>query len=132
MISLTFDTEVDPRFLSSLLACLLELLQDHIKSVISNWRQVCSDRIAKLGNSTPQYTTQPGVMCTIRGPEVRTTMLRDHKPLSLTAGEEIILVASKDPGYCGSRDPTTQAVRVGVLYADMVNAVGPGGWVGAG
>jgi pyruvate kinase len=104
-----------------------ELLQDHIKQIMSNWRQVSSDRIAKLGNGTKQYTTQPGIMCSIRGPEVRTTMLRDHKPLSLSAGQEIILVATTDAGYQGYMDPGTKECRVGILYADLVNAVGPGG-----
>ncbi|GLC60287.1 hypothetical protein PLESTB_001594600 [Pleodorina starrii] len=47
----------------------------------------------------PVYTTVPGLMATIKGPEVRTTQLRGHTPLELSVGQTVTLVPTDDSMY---------------------------------
>ncbi|KAG2495346.1 hypothetical protein HYH03_006615 [Edaphochlamys debaryana] len=61
----------------------------------------------------PVYTTQPGIMATIKGPEVRTTLLKDHAPLQLAAGQTVLLVPTSDPTFAGYTVPAGEQAAVG-------------------
>ncbi|GFR42123.1 hypothetical protein Agub_g2966 [Astrephomene gubernaculifera] len=60
----------------------------------------------------PVYTTMPGLMATIKGPEVRTTQLRNHVPLKMKAGELITLLPTADPLFMGYSTGDTHVVGV--------------------
>ncbi|EFJ40446.1 pyruvate kinase [Volvox carteri f. nagariensis] len=63
----------------------------------------------------PVYTTMPGLMATIKGPEVRTTQLRSHAPLELSAGQQVTLVPTHDWSYKGYSTPEGDHV-VGIHF----------------
>ncbi|GIL77051.1 hypothetical protein Vretimale_3233 [Volvox reticuliferus] len=60
----------------------------------------------------PVYTTMPGLMATIKGPEVRTTQLRSHAPLELSVGQQVTLVPTDDWAYKGYSEMGAHVVGI--------------------
>ncbi|GIL58673.1 hypothetical protein Vafri_13670 [Volvox africanus] len=60
----------------------------------------------------PVYTTIPGLMATIKGPEVRTTQLRSHAPLELSSGQQVTLVPTDDWAYKGYSEMGAHVVGI--------------------
>jgi pyruvate kinase len=65
-----------------------------------------------------------------KGPEIRTAMLKDHKPISLVAGQEIIVEAVGDAytTFQGYKNETE--TRIGLSYAKLCQSVGKGALAG--
>ncbi|KAG2454740.1 hypothetical protein HYH02_000576 [Chlamydomonas schloesseri] len=88
---------------------LVDRLREHFESR----REKCS------------YTTMPGLMATIKGPEVRTTLLKNHTPLKLAVGETVVLVPTMDPlfeGFTGADG----AHIVGVNFPNLTSKLRAG------
>ena len=60
--------------------------------MIDNVRQVLKER--------NQSTGYVAIMLDTKGPEIRTTKLKDHKPVPLKVGQQVTVVA--DPAYVGT------------------------------
>ena len=46
-----------------------------------------------LDSGVVLHTPRPAIMCSIKGPEIRTTLLKDHASLSLVQGQEVCVYA---------------------------------------
>ena len=67
-----------------------------------------------------------GCLLDTKGPEIRTAMLRDHKAISLEAGQPIIVEAVGDryTQFEGYKDENE--TRIGLSYANLCSSVKPG------
>ncbi|KXZ44735.1 hypothetical protein GPECTOR_63g60 [Gonium pectorale] len=72
----------------------------------------------------PVYTQMPGLMATIKGPDVRTTMLRGHKPLQLVAGQTVTLVPTPNAHFEGYAE--SDQYFVGVHFPSLASKVHAG------
>ncbi|KAG2439977.1 hypothetical protein HXX76_004095 [Chlamydomonas incerta] len=75
---------------------LHEAPTEFYQKLVERLRDQFEQRIEKCS-----YTTMPGLMATIKGPEVRTTLLRNHASLKLATGETLVLVPTTDPLFEG-------------------------------
>ena len=89
--------------------------EGHFK-VLDRFRKVCSDK---------GYTAAS--LLDTKGPEIRTAMLRDHKAISLEAGQAIIVEAVGDryTSWEGYKDENE--TRIGLSYEKLCQSVEPGG-----
>lgn len=62
-----------------------------------------------------------------KGPEIRTSILRDHKPIALEANQEIIVeaVGERYTEFEGYKTP--DETRIGLSYGDLCKSMEPGG-----
>lgn len=81
--------------------------------VVDNVRQVLKERSAEAGYCA--------IMLDTKGPEIRTTKLKDHKPVPLKVGQEVTVHA--DINYIGDEH------SLGIDYADLANSVHVGGHI---
>jgi len=89
--------------------------------------QVCGQKEAAA--KATQHTVGPrwASLLDTKGPEIRTAMLRDHKPISLEAGQEVVIEAvgatyTKFEGYKEEGGET----RIGLSYDKLCQSVKPG------
>eukprot|EP00951_Prasinocladus_malaysianus_P015362 scaffold117661_cov36-Prasinocladus_malaysianus.AAC.1 len=61
-----------------------------------------------------------------KGPEIRTAMLRDHKPIDLEAGQEILIHAVGDKYTEFEGYKTKDETVIGLSYAKLCSSVEPG------
>ena len=61
-----------------------------------------------------------------KGPEIRTAMLKDHKSISLEAGQEIIVEAVGDEYTTFEGFKTDTETRIGLSYAKLCQSVTKG------
>ena len=76
--------------------------------------------IKKKGSNT-------AVLLDTKGPEVRTAMLKDHQPIELEAGQDIIVYAAGPDEYTeweGYKTP--EETKIGCSYAKLCQSVKPG------
>ena len=76
--------------------------------------------IKKKGSNT-------AVLLDTKGPEVRTAMLKDHQPIELEAGQDIIVYAAGPEEYLtweGYKTP--EETKIGCSYAKLCQSVKPG------
>ena len=65
-------------------------------------------------------------MLDTKGPEIRTAMLRDHAPIELEAGQDIIVQAVGDDYTKFEGYKTAQETRIGLSYSGLCKSVKPG------
>eukprot|EP00195_Chlamydomonas_chlamydogama_P007138 CAMPEP_0202895824 /NCGR_PEP_ID=MMETSP1392-20130828/4951_1 /ASSEMBLY_ACC=CAM_ASM_000868 /TAXON_ID=225041 /ORGANISM="Chlamydomonas chlamydogama, Strain SAG 11-48b" /LENGTH=1605 /DNA_ID=CAMNT_0049580967 /DNA_START=110 /DNA_END=4924 /DNA_ORIENTATION=+ len=108
---------------------ILRINMQLVKEADFNQIMAIIDTVTKRRAAPPtgtMYTTCPAVMVSIRGPEIRTTMLRGHQKINLDAGQEVTLVAVDSNMYEGYQDPVTKETRVGVTYKNLCSILEPG------
>eukprot|EP00899_Mesostigma_viride_P024158 jgi/Mesvir1/4927/Mv25062-RA.1 len=68
----------------------------------------------------------PALLLDTKGPEIRTAMLRDHQPITLEKGQDIIVEAVGDnyTTFEGYKDD--KETRIGLSYAGLCQSVKPG------
>ncbi|KAL6747625.1 pyruvate kinase [Haematococcus lacustris] len=83
------------------------------------------DRLRKVAG---QRQRRVACLLDTKGPEIRTAMVRDGKPIDLVAGQEVTLVAVGDQytSWEGGLNPETGEVRIGVSYAKLCRSMSPG------
>ncbi|EQC28747.1 pyruvate kinase, barrel domain-containing protein [Saprolegnia diclina VS20] len=76
-----------------------------------------------LSNLRDAMQMRPGCHCAVlldtKGPEIRTGLLKDHTPVHLVSGQELVLVA--DEAFQDG-----DATRIGCNYAHLATSVSPG------
>jgi hypothetical protein len=75
---------------------------------------VCANKVAaSLSQITLPYTPTWATMVSIKGPEIRTAMLRGNRPIQLVAGQDVTLVAVGEQytTWEGFKDEATGAGR---------------------
>jgi ferredoxin len=77
--------------------------------------QVCSDK--------QDYAA---ALLDTKGPEIRTAMLKDHKSISLVAGQEIIVEAVGDEYTTFEGFQDDKETRIGLSYAKLCQSVSTG------
>ena len=84
--------------------------------VLQRYRKVCA-----------QKKVYAAALLDTKGPEIRTAMLRDHKAISLEAGQAIIVEAVGDryTSWEGYKDENE--TRIGLSYEKLCQSVEPGG-----
>ncbi|KAF5842973.1 pyruvate kinase [Dunaliella salina] len=89
--------------------------QGHFE-VLERFRQVCLEKGSKAA-----------ALLDTKGPEIRTAMLRDHKPISLEAGQSIIVeaVGAQYMEFKGYKDEGGET-RIGLSYDKLCQSVKPG------
>ena len=82
------------------------------------------DRFRKVNK---EKGTNCGVLLDTKGPEIRTAMLKDHEPIELEAGQDIIVYAAGPEEYLtyeGYKNETE--TKIGCSYAKLCESVHPG------
>jgi len=77
-----------------------------------------------------QKKSNAATLLDTKGPEIRTAMLRDHKPISLEAGQSIIVesVGAKYMEFEGFKEEGGET-RIGLSYAKLCQSVKPGNMI---
>jgi hypothetical protein len=83
--------------------------------VLERFRKVAADKKSNVA-----------CLMDTKGPEIRTAMLRDHKPITLEANQDIIVeaVGDKYTEFAGYK--TEEETRIGLSYAKLCESVLPG------
>lgn len=95
--------------------CVL-CLQEQISNIIEHWKQVVNEK-SHAQPLPKMYTSRPALMCSIKGPEIRSTMLQGHNPIQLTAGKEVTLTGTSDARFEGYSTDTKTVI--GITYTDL-------------
>ena len=86
------------------------------QEVLDRFRKVCEEKKAHCA-----------VLLDTKGPEIRTAMLKDHQPIELEAGQDIIVYAAGPEEYLtweGYKTP--EETKIGCSYAKLCQSVKPG------
>ena len=86
------------------------------QEVLDRFRKVCEEKKAHCA-----------VLLDTKGPEIRTAMLKDHQPIELEAGQDIIVYAAGPDEYTeweGYKTP--EETKIGCSYAKLCQSVQPG------
>ena len=86
------------------------------QEVLDRFRKVCEEKKAHCA-----------VLLDTKGPEIRTAMLKDHQPIELEAGQDIIVYAAGPDEYTeweGFKTP--EETKIGCSYAKLCQSVKPG------
>ena len=86
------------------------------QGVLDRFRKVCEEKKAHCA-----------VLLDTKGPEIRTAMLKDHQPIELEAGQDIIVYAAGPDEYTeweGYKTP--EETKIGCSYAKLCQSVKPG------
>jgi pyruvate kinase len=79
------------------------------------------DNVRKVLKERKQDNGVCAIMLDTKGPEIRTTKLKDHKPVPLKVGQQVKVVAS--PSYVGDES------SLGIDYTDLCNSCSIGGHI---
>ena len=104
------------------------LLQPVLQGQLDAFRAACATKAAALAGVTTAVTPSWGIMVSLRGPEVKIGLLREHGSIKLDAGEKVTLVALKGEdadAFVGGRDSSGNAT-IGVELASLCSVVTPG------
>ena len=89
---------------------------DAHQGVLDRFRKVCAEKKATCA-----------VLLDTKGPEVRTAMLKNHEPIELEAGQEIIVYAAGPDEYTSWEGyKTPEETKIGCSYAKLCQSVKPG------
>ena len=89
---------------------------DAHQAVLDRFRKVCAEKESHCA-----------VLLDTKGPEVRTAMLKDHEPIELEAGQEIIVYAAGPDEYTTFEGyKTPEETKIGCSYAKLCQSVKPG------
>jgi len=83
-----------------------------------------------LGQVCEEKGSRAAALLDTKGPEIRTAMLRDHKPISLEAGQVIVIeaVGAKYTEFEGYKDEDGET-RIGLSYDKLCQSVKPGNMI---
>jgi pyruvate kinase len=86
------------------------------QEVLDRFRKVCAEKKAKCAT-----------LLDTKGPEVRTAMLKDHEPIYLDEGQDIIVYAAGPDEYTTFEGyKTPEETKIGCSYAKLCSSVKPG------
>jgi pyruvate kinase len=86
------------------------------QGVLDRFRKVCAEKNSNCA-----------VLLDTKGPEVRTAMLRNHEPIQLEKGQEIIVYAAGPDEYTTFEGyKTEEETKIGCSYAKLCQSVKPG------
>ncbi|KAK3237337.1 hypothetical protein CYMTET_52583 [Cymbomonas tetramitiformis] len=91
----------------------------------AGWMQVMADWREILAARLPQSRHVATMMVT-KGPEIKTTMLRGHKRISLTVGQTVTIVVCGDDDQSFEGFQTEEETKIGVAYGALAESVAPG------
>lgn len=92
----------------------------------------CSLALAQVAAVHGQVFEEKGSQCAImmetKRPEIRTAMLKDHKPIELVEGQELTLVAVGEDyaQWEGYKDLETGETKIGLSYRNLCSSVSAG------
>ena len=89
---------------------------DAHQGVLDRFRKVCAEKKATCA-----------VLLDTKGPEVRTAMLKNHEPIEIEAGQEVIVYAAGPDEYTSWEGyKTPEETKIGCSYAKLCQSVKPG------
>ena len=85
------------------------------QEVLDRFRKVCASKKASCAT-----------LLDTKGPEIRTAMLKDHEPIELVAGQDIIVYAAGAEYTTFEGYKTPEETKIGCSYAKLCQSVKPG------